>query len=489
MAHDLKYAVRMLWQSKGWTAVVLISLALGIGANAALFTAVNGLLLQTIAVPNPESLVALKAAGDNNMRRSSSDYGFSEPYQGKQVRASFSYAIYQALRASNQTLTDILACSLFNSLNVSVDGRSEIATGFIVSGNYFRVLQVPVAIGRTLDESDDRPDAEAVAVISHPFWRRRFGSNPNVLGKVVRMNNVPVTIVGVTAPEFTGIQRLGGLASDVTFPLALDPRLNPANAKRNAEPTSYWLLLMGRLKPGVTLTQVKGNLEGPFHAAARGGMATYMAGLTAEQRTLSTNQRRGDAVPELLALPGSRGFYDLDTNTTRSASVLAAIVILLLLIVCANVANLLLSRAVARQKEVAVRLSMGAPRRRLVRQLLTESLVLSGLGGVLGALVGYWSKRLLPFGQNVGMDWTVLTFIAAVSIATGVLFGILPALRATKIDLAGTMKETSRSVTGTRVWLSKGLLRACTYSIHLFCKSRPPNATDGQTGPHAGNQR
>jgi predicted permease len=458
MLHDVKHAVRLLWQSKGWTAIVLISLALGIGANTALFTAVNGLLLQTIAVPDPESLVTLKGAGDNNMRRSSSDYGFSEPYRGKQVRASFSYAIYEALRASNQTLTDMFACAPYSSLNVSVDGTSDIATGFIVSGNYFRVLQLPVAIGRTLDESDDRPDAEAAAVISHAFWRRRFASNPAVLGRVVRMNNVPVTIVGVTGPEFTGIQRLGALAPEVTFPLALDARFNPANAKRNTQPTNYWLLVMGRLKPGATLAQVKGNLEGPFHAAARGGMASFMAGLTAEQRKLSTNQQRGDVVPELIALSGSRGFYDLDTNTQRSAAILAAVVTLLLLIVCANVANLLLSRAVTRQKEVAVRLSMGAPRRRIVRQMLTESLMLSGLGGLLGALVGYWSKRLLPFGQNVGMDWTVLGFVAAVSIATGVIFGILPALRATKIDLAGTMKESSRSVTGARAWLSKGLL-------------------------------
>ena len=254
------------------------------------------------------------------MRRSSSDYGFSQPYQGKNTRASFSYAIYQQLRSSNQTLTDLFACAPFNSLNVSVDGTAEIATGFIVSGNYFRVLQVPVAIGRAIEESDDQPNAEAVAVISHAYWRRRFGSDPGVLGRVVRMNNTPVTIVGVTAAEFTGIQRLGNLAPDVTFPIALDPRLNPANAKRNMEPTTYWLLVMGRLKPGTTLAQVKGNLEGPFQAAARAGMASYMAGLTPEQLRLSTNQNRGTAVPELLALDGSRGFYDLDTTTMRSAA-------------------------------------------------------------------------------------------------------------------------------------------------------------------------
>ncbi len=448
----------MLWQTKGWTMVVLLSLALGIGANTALFTAVNGLLLQTVALPDPGSLVRLKTAGDNNMRRSSSDYGFSEPHEGKNVRASFSVAIYQQLRASNQTLTDITAFAPYSNLNLSVDGTSDLANAQIVSGNFFRLLQVPVSLGRPLEEKDDQANAEPVAVISDAIWKRRFGGKADVLGRTVRLNNVPVTIVGVTPASFTGVQRLGALAPEVTVPLVLDAQLNPANAKRNLEPTSYWLLVLGRLKPGATLAQVKGNLEGPFQSAARGGMDAYMAGLSDEQRKLSTNQRRGDAVPEFLAQAAGRGVYDLDTTTTRSAAILTGIVSMLLLIVCANVANLLLSRAAARRKEVAVRLSMGAPRRRLIRQLLTESLLLSGLGGTLGIAVAYWSKRLLPFGQNVAMDWTVFGFVAAISIATGVIFGILPALRATQIDLASTMKESSRSVTGSRGWLSRGLL-------------------------------
>ena len=224
------------------------------------------------------------------------------------------------------------------------------------------------------------------------------------------------------------------------MPITLDPQLNLGDNKRLQTPTSWWVQIMGRLKPGATYEQVKGNLEGPFREGARGGMESYMAGLTAEQSKLSQNQRRGDAIPDLLVTSGARGVYALDTNTTRSARILSAVVALLLLIVCANVANLLLSRAASRHKEISVRLSMGASRTRLVRQLLTESLLLSGAGGALGILVGYWSKKLLPFGQNVEMDWRVLAFVAGVSVLTGVAFGLIPALRATSVDLAGAMK-------------------------------------------------
>jgi predicted permease len=448
----------MLLHTKGWTAVVLLSLALGIGANTALFTAVNGLLLQTVPVPEPESLVKLAAAGDNHMRRSSSDYGYSQPFNGKSVRATFSYALYQQLRAANQTLTDLIAGSPLSQFNVVVNGSAEIASSFGVSGNFFRVLGLPSAIGRLIEDTDEQPGAVPVAVLSHPYWTRRFGADPKVIGTTVRINNVVVTIVGVTPPSFTGVQRLGGTAADVTVPIVLDRQLNLGDAKRLDTPTSWWVQIMGRLKPGATHEQVAGNLEGPFREAARAGMASYMAGLTPEQAKLSNNQSRGNAVPQLVVRSGARGVYSLDTTTTRSATILAGVVALLLLIVCANVANLLLSRAAIRYKEISVRLSMGASRGRLIRQLLTESLLLSGLGGALGIVVGYWSKKLLPFGQNAELDWRVMAFVAGVSLLTGVVFGLVPAARATRVDLAGAMKENSRSVTGSRTWLSKGLL-------------------------------
>ena len=458
MLHDLKHAYRMLLQTKGWTLVVLLSLAIGIGATTALFTAVNGLLLQTLAVPEPDALVRLSAAGENNMRRSSSDYGFAEPHQGVPVRSSFSYAGYQAMREANRTLTDLAGFAPAESANVIVNGVAEIASTLIVTGNFFAVIRPPVSLGRPLTEDDDRPGAQPVAVISHAFWRRRFASDPAVIGSSVRMNNTPVTIAGVTAPQYGGVMRLAGPAPEVTITVAADKILNPTQAKRYEEPTSWWMLVMGRLKPNVTLAQVTGNLEGPFHASARAGMDVYMNALKPDERSLSNNQRRGTAVPTLVARSGDHGMYDADTTSKRSAAIVSVVVTILLLIVCANVANLLLSRGTVRSRELAVRLSMGAPRRRLIRQLLTESLLLSGVGGLLGVGVAYWGKSLLPFGQNASIDARVVAFVAGVSVLTGLLFGVVPAVRATSVDLAGAMKESSRSVTGGRTWLSKGLL-------------------------------
>jgi predicted permease len=458
MVHDLKHAFRMLMHSKGWTLVVLLSLAIGIGATTALFTAVNGMMLQTLSVPEPESLVRLAAAGDNSMRRSSSDYGFSAPYQGLNVRASFSYAGYQSLRSANQTLTDIVAFGQIESVNVIVNGAPELATAHVVSGNFFNVLRVPMAIGRPLTDDDDRAAAEPAAVISHALWRRRFGSDAAIVGQPVRINNTPVTVVGVTAPAYLGVMRLAGTAPEVMIPLALDGALNPAQARRLSEPTNWWLLVMGRLKTGITFEQVVGNLEGPFQTSARAGMDSYMAGLNDHQRGLSINQRRGDAVPRLVARSGAKGVYDTDNTSRRSAAIVSGVVTILLLIVCANVANLLLSRGTSRHREISVRLSMGAPRSRLIRQLLTESLLLSGAGGLLGVAVAYWSKALLPFGRNAQIDLQVVAFVTGISVLTGLIFGLMPAIRTTGVDLAGAMKDSSRTVAGGRAWLSKGLL-------------------------------
>ncbi len=270
-----------------------------------------------------------------------------------------------------------------------------------------------------------------------------------------------VTIVGVTPADFTGIERLGADAPDVTVPLAFDALFAPparVEIPRMQQPTYWWLQLVGRLKPGVSIEHAGANFAMVFQRTAIAGMAAYQSSLTAEEKALSTNPQRGTAVPELLINPAAHGYYDVPPQTRRSAGFLSVVVVTVLLIVCANVATLLLTRATARSREIAVRLSMGATRGRLIRQLLTESILLSSLGGALGGLLAYWVRALLPFGQKAPLDWRVFGFLAGVSMLIGIVFGLLPALRATRVDLAGAMKESSRSVTGSRTLLSKGLV-------------------------------
>ena len=466
LIRDLRLAIRVLLRTKSWTLVVLVSLALGIGANTALFTAINGLLLQTVRVREPERLIRFNWAGKNDMVRSSSDYGYSGGTAARNVRSTFSFAIFEQLRAANSTLTDLAAGAPMGSLNVIVNGDAQLATGYQASGNYFNVIGAPAAIGRVFGEADDRLGAPPVAVISHPYWKKRFAGEPSVINRVVSINGQMVTIVGVTGPEFAGIQRLGSDPPDVTVPLAFDAVFSPPTplpeaktaVPRMNQPTYWWLQLVGRLRPDASIEQARANFTTVFQNAAKSGMAEYQSSLTAEEKGLSYNRQRGDAVPELLVKPAAHGYYEIDPQAQRSAGFLSVVVIIVLLIVCANVANLLLSRATTRHREISVRLSLGATRGRLVRQLLTESLVLSCLGGTLGVLVGYWSRSLLPFGQNAPLDWRVFGFVAGVSMLTGVVFGLVPAFRATRVDLAGALKESSRSVTGSRSILSKGLL-------------------------------
>ena len=299
MLKDLRHAVRLLLRTKGWTLIVVLSLALGIGANTAIFSATNSLLIRQIPVTDPDTLVRLRYAGRNDMVTSSSDYGYSTTGpDGRNLRTTFSYAMYQQFRTDNKTMSDLFACAPYGRVNVVVDGQADIANSFISTGNYYSLLGVRARIGRTILPEDDNPTAPPVAVISSKYWHTRFTTDPGVVGKTIRVNNVLVTVVGVIAPEFTGIQQTIGELPDVGLPMSLEPQLNTFGESRIAQPTYWWLQVMGRLKPGGSAAQVQDNLQAVFQQTARAGLDSYLKGLSDSERNTTVNRTRTQ-IPEL----------------------------------------------------------------------------------------------------------------------------------------------------------------------------------------------
>jgi predicted permease len=447
LIQDLHYGFRRLHQSPGFAVVCVLTLALGIGANTAIFTLVNAVMLKSLPVPDPEQLYRL---GDNNnccVMTGSQDGGSFVLY---------SYQLYEELRAHTPEFSQLAAFQPFMSgLLVRRSGASSAAepySGEFVSGNYFAMMGIVAAAGRSLTPADDAPDAAPVAVMNYHTWQERFGLDPSVIGTSLDLNGVAYTVAGVTPPGFYG-DTLRSDPPDFWLPLGTEPALNRTESRLH-RPELQWLYLIGRLKPGVRVATAQSHLTVVLQQWlwAKGSVEA-----TPEQRndpTLVEQARQEIARQHIRLTPARNGVNQMQTDYGAALRLLVTVAALVLLIACANLANLLLSRGTASQLQTAIRMALGAPRRRLIRQMLTESVLLAALGGAAGLLLAYSGTRailLLAFrGANYvpispAPSSAVLCFTVLLSLVTAIVFGTAPAWIASRCDPADALRGAGRS--------------------------------------------
>jgi predicted permease len=433
---DLRYALRVLRRSPGHTMVVVLTLAVAIGANTAIFSLVDAVLIKLLPVKSPEELVAI------------------DLYNQRGERNNFSYPFFEQLRDRTRTFSGVFAAiDGTTTMDIDVAGPAQAAQPVqaevqLVSGEYFPVLGVNAVAGRTLTTEDNQAvGAHPVAVISYGFWRKQLGADASIIGKGITIKNQPFTVIGVTPPEFFG--ESVGRAPDIWVPLMMQPQFDRGESFLG-QANRGWLRVMARLEPGGS------------NAQAQAALAVWLSQLQSDAGDLGRNARRLRNVEVVTA---SRGLSETRTKFSKQLWIMMAVVVVVLLIACANVANLLLARSTARAKEVAVRLAIGAGRWRLIRQFLTESLVLAAAGGVLGLLFASWGSRILlvlasegttPIPIDVSMNSRILGFTMLVSLITAILFGLMPALTASRQDVNTTLKISAAA--SPRLSLSRFLV-------------------------------
>ena len=444
---DIRFALRQFRKSPTFVTVAILTLALGIGANTAVFSMVDAVLLRSLPVRDPQKLVVFQWTAHNSpdtkgyysyMSCSSSNAGTPAEHG-----CSFSYPMFNQFRALQDAFSSVTALGGDLGLNLTSNGSARFVHGELVSGEFFGVLGVGAALGRTFGPADDMPGAPPVAVLSYGFWQSAFGGDSTVVGRTVRLNNVPVTIVGVAAKEFPSLD--SAAARPMWLPLSLQPQLGQnLNGTLGGDKPSlfagddnWWVYLIARLKPETSLDKAQAAADTFFH-----------------RDVLDTAKKffKSEDAPQLVLIPAPQAITGLRDRFSKPLTILMAAVALVLLVACANVAGLMLVRSARRQREMAVRLALGAGRARIARQLLTESLLLSLAGGACGILLAHWSVQSLvafmsrgglwPSHLTVQLDMRVLVFTAAASVFTGILFGLAPAFRGTRLDLTPALKES-----------------------------------------------
>lgn len=457
LGQDLRYAFRTMAANRLFNLLAIASLALGIGANAAIYSFMDAILLRSLPVPDPQSLVVLNwhaKAYPGSVMHSMSGSTWGDSKSGE-TSGIFPYLAFELLRKSDSVFSSVFAHFQFwesRQLNVAIRGQAEIASGWSVSGDYFRGLGVAPAAGRLILPDDDRPGASAVAVASYGFSQGHFGEAGNATGQQILIDNVPFTVVGVAPPEFFGVDPSG--SPELYFPMHANELLGAGHQfgfkpRAYLDQNYYWTQIMGRLRPGFSLAEAQARLAPIFR-----------------QWVASTASNDGERanLPELVVKQGAGGLDSLRRRYSKPLYVLLTMVGLILALACANVANLLLARAAVRRREIALRLSVGASRARVLRQLLTESVLLASLGGILGVLLALWGIRfltlLLASGQKnftlrADLNWHVLGVAVALSLVTGVLFGLAPALQAIRVDVMPALKGLRRGSAGRRPFLRR----------------------------------